>query len=446
MNNIVHLMFKDLRLLVRDRFGLFWIFVFPLVYALFFGAIFSGQSGGGGGGKIGIAVVDQDESTSSKAFLELLAKHPSLSVRQNEDGSPRSMPLDAARDLVRRGKRAAYVALRKGFGDQGIDVFAPSRDVAQALVEVGVDPSRSAEKGYLQGILAESTFRHTIDGFADREKTKRDIARMSARVRDDPAIPAPQKLLLGVFFSALDRFLAGIDVSALASSTSDGASGESGMNLARIDLVDVTVEDEGPQSAFQITFPSAILWGLIGCASGFAIMIVRERTLGTMARLLTSPVTLSEILLGKGAACFVTCVAATLFLLLVAWIGLGIGLGSIPKLLVGVAASAFSFVGIMLVCSLLGKTEQAVAGATWGLMMPFVMLGGGMVPLIAMPSWMQQLSSVSPFKWCILALEGAIWRGFSWAEMVTPCLILVGVGVAGATVAFFLFRRTVARA
>ena len=93
MTNIVHLMVKDLRLLVRDRFGLFWIFVFPLVYALFFGAIFSGQSGGGGGGKIGIAVVDQDETPSSKQFVELLAKHPSLSVRRNENGSPRTMPL-----------------------------------------------------------------------------------------------------------------------------------------------------------------------------------------------------------------------------------------------------------------------------------------------------------------------------------------------------------------
>ncbi|MCA8971408.1 MAG: ABC transporter permease [Planctomycetes bacterium] len=446
MTNIVHLMVKDLRLLVRDRFGLFWIFVFPLVYALFFGAIFSGQSGGGGGGKIGIAVVDQDETPSSKQFVELLAKHPSLSVRRNENGSPRTMSLDAARELVRRGKRSAYVALRNGFGDQGIDVFAPSRDAAKALVEVGVDPSRSAEKGYLQGILAESTFRHTIDGFADREKTKRDIARMSARVREDPAIPAAQKLLLGVFFSALDKFLAGIDVSALRDSASSETSGESGMNLARIELVDVTVEDDGPKSAFQISFPSAILWGLIGCAAGFAIMIVRERTQGTMARLLASPVTLGELLLGKGAACFVTCVAAVVFLLLVAGIGLGIGLGSIPKLLVGIAASATAFVGIMLVCALLGKTEQAVAGATWGIMMPFAMLGGGMVPLIAMPSWMQQLSSVSPFKWCVLALEGSIWRGFSWAEMVKPCAILVGVGIAGATLAFFLFRRSVARA
>ncbi|KAA0221294.1 ABC transporter permease, partial [bacterium] len=42
----------------------------------------------------------------------------------------------------------------------------------------------------------------------------------------------------------------------------------------------------------------------------------------------------------------------------------------------------------------------------------------------------QSVSNVSPIKWGILALEGAIWRGFSPAEMATPCLILIGVGVA----------------
>ena len=56
------------------------------------------------------------------------------------------------------------------------------------------------------------------------------------------------------------------------------------------------------------------------------------------------------------------------------------------------------------------------------------MLGGGMVPLFVMPPWMLVASNVSPAKWAILGLEGALWRGFSPAEMALPCVILVGVG------------------
>jgi ABC-2 type transport system permease protein len=60
--------------------------------------------------------------------------------------------------------------------------------------------------------------------------------------------------------------------------------------------------------------------------------------------------------------------------------------------------------------------------------MPLAMLGGGMVPLIAMPEWMQAASNVSPIKWGIEALEGAIWRDYSLTDMLLRCGVLVGVG------------------
>jgi ABC-2 type transport system permease protein len=31
-------------------------------------------------------------------------------------------------------------------------------------------------------------------------------------------------------------------------------------------------------------------------------------------------------------------------------------------------------------------------------------------------------------KWSILALEGSIWRGFTLADMLLPCGILLGTG------------------
>jgi ABC-2 type transport system permease protein len=82
----------------------------------------------------------------------------------------------------------------------------------------------------------------------------------------------------------------------------------------------------------------------------------------------------------------------------------------------------------MMFASTLGKTQSAVAGATWGILMPLAMIGGAMIPLIAMPPWMLTVSNISPVKWGIWALEGAIWRGFSLVDMLQPCGILVGMG------------------
>jgi ABC-2 type transport system permease protein len=76
-------------------------------------------------------------------------------------------------------------------------------------------------------------------------------------------------------------------------------------------------------------------------------------------------------------------------------------------------------------------------------MLPMSMLGGGMVPLFAMPGWMQSVSNYSPIKWGILALEGAIWRGFTPSDMLLPCGILLAVGVVGFTVGARVFRDAV---
>jgi len=55
---------------------------------------------------------------------------------------------------------------------------------------------------------------------------------------------------------------------------------------------------------------------------------------------------------------------------------------------------------------------------------------------------MKIVSNISPVKWNIQALEGAIWRGYSLAEMLLPCGVLAGIGLAGFFVGVkFLSRR-----
>jgi ABC-2 type transport system permease protein len=109
---------------------------------------------------------------------------------------------------------------------------------------------------------------------------------------------------------------------------------------------------------------------------------------------------------------------------------------------VAVLCACAAFVGIMMLLSVLGKTEQAVSGSAWATLLVMSMLGGAAVPLIAMPRWMLTVSNVSPVKWAILALEGATWRGFSPAEMALPCGILLAVGVVTFTLGARLFRTT----
>ena len=92
-------------------------------------------------------------------------------------------------------------------------------------------------------------------------------------------------------------------------------------------------------------------------------------------------------------------------------------------------SASSAFVGVMMLVASFGRTEEAASGAGWAMMMPMAMLGGAMIPLIAMPAWMITASHASPIKWAVLALEGAIWRGFGPADMLLPCGILLTVGL-----------------
>jgi ABC-2 type transport system permease protein len=111
-------------------------------------------------------------------------------------------------------------------------------------------------------------------------------------------------------------------------------------------------------------------------------------------------------------------------------------------LAVALVSAAICFVGIMMAMSVMGKTEESVAGAGWAILLVMAMLGGGMVPLFFMPGWLRAISSISPVKWGVLALEGAIWREFTVSEMALPVGILLGVGVLFFGIGVLIFSRS----
>ena len=66
-------------------------------------------------------------------------------------------------DQVRRGKKTAFVAIEKGFGEARKNIFWGD----PAKIELGVDPARKAEAGMLQGILTKYAVQDMQKLFSD---------------------------------------------------------------------------------------------------------------------------------------------------------------------------------------------------------------------------------------------------------------------------------------
>jgi ABC-2 type transport system permease protein len=416
MNRIVTLAFKDLAVLAREKEALFWIFLFPLIFALFFGFL----SGGGGGerGKLQLAVVDEDESAGSKGLMEKLRKSDSLVVHDKAvDNTP--LTLEAARNAVRRGDLTAFLVIPKGYGDTADSFWQPGKPL-----ELGIDPARTAEAGMLDGVLMQTIYSGLQDQFTDPKIAKANADKALAAVENAPDMDPEQKKLLKAFLGDLGKFMGNAKPQGLEHSPFAMES--------KLKKVPVLLEEENkPKSAFEVTFPSAVTWGMYGCIISFAISIVSERTKGTLIRLRMSPLSWAEIVAGKGLACFLVSALVAALLMLLGHLLFGIRVENLVGLALAIVSAAFCYTGLMMALAGLGKTEKAVSGSAAAVFMPLAMIGGGMIPLAFMPAWMQTVSNISPTKWNIVALEGAIWRGNSLVEMLLPCGVLMAIGAVG---------------
>jgi len=355
-----HLALKDLRLLLRDRIALFWVLGFPVLFALFIGAVVrAGLSGDTV--PLPVILVDECKTDTSRRIASEIARHRRLRLS--------SADAFEARDAVRRAEAIAYLRLPAGLGTTpGIHA------------ELGFDPAREIESAFLEQLFVQA------------------LARASGR---KPAVVP-------------DEF--------------------------EIRKTQIAARESG--RAFDIVFPSVVSWGLIGCAACFAVSLVSERTRGTYVRLRALPLPRRVVLAGKALSSLLANLAVASILTVVAVLFFGVQVSNPLKLGVALTATALCFVGITMALSVLGRTEQAVAGAGWATLLVMAMLGGGMVPLSLLPEWLLDLSHLSPVKWGILALEGASWRDFSASELAVPCAVLLGVGAVSFVVGAFVFERT----
>jgi ABC-2 type transport system permease protein len=193
---------------------------------------------------------------------------------------------------------------------------------------------------------------------------------------------------------------------------------------------------------FPVTFPQGVVWAMLFSAAFFAASLVYERTDGTLQRLRMAPLTRLQLLLGKGLACIMNGLGASLTLLTVGVLFFEIRPDSYVLLAIGLLTTALCFSGMMMLLASLGKTPAAEEGIAFSVLLIMAMLGGAMVPEVVMPPFAKAISNYIPVKWAIMAMEGPIRRDFCFGEMLPFYLKLTVSGMACYMAGVCVFRRT----
>jgi ABC-2 type transport system permease protein len=432
MSPVFALATKDLKLLVRDRGACFFTFGFPLMLAVFFGMIFGG---GAGGGRMAVALINEDGGPASVALAKDLSNDAALEVHHVPARS------DGER-LVRTSKVAAAIVIPSGYEEATKSIFSGG----SMRVEAIVDPARKADAGMLTGKLNELGFRQMTLVMGDRQRMTESLNAGRLLAAAAPGMNADQREVFRGLMDNLDRMQkldmlgGGPEPRAQAGAAPDGGTGAAGAPAAtglgawrpvHVEISELKADRKLPTNSYALSFPQGIVWGLMGCVMAFGVSVANERARGTLMRLTTAPISRGQILIGKAIACFIACLAVQALLLALAVVAFGVPLNQPWMLVVSCVASAFGFIGVMMLVAGVFPSEGGAQGAGRAVVLVMAMIGGGTIPLMFMPPFVQSISNISPFKWATLATEGALWRGFTLAEMATPVGILAAIGVGG---------------
>lgn len=421
----------DLRLLLRDKLDAFFTFVFPLIFAIFFGWVFGG-AGGGETGKIELGIVQLDPSPAATAFVDDLSKMDSFHIT-------RFAKVEDAQDQVRKGTLVACVVIPDDFGTRMEELFASGKG---PTVRGYVDPTRRGEAGLLEGRLTEIAFKGMTRSFSNTESMKKQLAKARESIEKSKDTDPSRKFVFNTFLTGIEGLLA--DNNRRAASEGNASTGlGAGMDNFRpvqIEMEQLQRKSSGPTNSYEVSLPQGIVWGLMGCVTAFVGTLAVDRQRGTLVRLMCSPLSTRTIIAGKSLAGFVSCMAVQWLLIAVFFFAFKVRVPDPMMLLAATTCASLGFVGLMMFLAVVGRASDGSGGMGRAVVLVLAMIGGGTIPIFVMPKVMQTVSGISPFRWAVLAVEGATWRSMSLSEMLLPCGILLAIGAVGFTLGAMMFR------
>ena len=172
-----------------------------------------------------------------------------------------------------------------------------------------------------------------------------------------------------------------------------------------------------------------------------ALSVAREREQGTFDQLLVTPLSPTEIMIGKALPpVFVGLVQSTIVLLIASlWFRVPMA-GSLFTLYVGLAFFTIASVGIGLSISAVSANMQQAMLYTFVLIMPMMLLSGFATPVSNMPEALQIATLANPLRFAIDLVQRVYLEGVGLSAVWHNLIPLVIIAAVTLPLAAWLFR------
>ncbi len=176
-----------------------------------------------------------------------------------------------------------------------------------------------------------------------------------------------------------------------------------------------------------------------------AASIVRERELGTLEQLQVTPITRTELILGKILPFLVIgYVQLTIVVLMMTFVfGIPIA-GSLVALYLLSGIFIASVLGLGIFISTVAQTQMQATQMSFFILLPFVFLSGYVFPIGGMPPVFQYLTYLIPANYFLQIVRGIVLRGATMAQLWQPIAWLSFYMVVIIALAVMRFKKTAA--
>jgi ABC-2 type transport system permease protein len=161
------------------------------------------------------------------------------------------------------------------------------------------------------------------------------------------------------------------------------------------------------------------------------VTFLRERSFGTLERLIVSPITRGEIIIGYMLGFSIFACIQSLIILLLAIFVLDVKIaGNVYAVVVVQLLLTLVAVNLGIFCSSFAKNELQAVQFIPLLLLPQIFLDGMFWPVSTLPDYLQVLSYVMPLTYANDALMGIMVRGVGLADVWVDIAVLAAFGVA----------------
>ncbi|MFO7779925.1 MAG: ABC transporter permease [Nitriliruptoraceae bacterium] len=382
--------------LLRDRSNLFFVFLFPLLLIVFIGA----QFGSDLSTRLG-TVADPGDAAAGEV-VDALEALEGITV----------VPYDSEEELsdeVDRGLVAAGVVLPAGYGEALRDV-----EPIEVVFLGRPDATSASLQALVTAVLAEQA-----QAGAAAELLVAGRAAVGAEA------PALAELREGAL--TVEEQAAEIEVTATTLGTDELA--EEFAGLGQFDI-------GASSQLFLFTF----LTSLAGAGA-----LIQTRQYGVATRMLSTPTSVSTILLGTAGGRLAIALFQAGYIVLVSTLAFGVNWGDpLGATAVIVLFSIVAAATAMVVGSVFSNDSQA-SGAGVGIGLGAAALGGSMIPIELYPETVARVARITPHAWANEAMAELVRRDGTIVDILPQLGVLAGFAVGLLALGSWTLRRALIR-